>query len=138
MEAHALRCVRAGLLAAMILVGCAGAGLAPSESVTTAAQGWEHYFRLDWTSQGRLNGMEIDVYVYNLHGTAAGNVQILAQALDASNHVVAQELAWVHGVVPALNRSYFKVPGLPPAPQYRLTVWAFDIIDTPNSPRRRF
>ena len=138
MEAHALRCVRAGLLAAMILVGCAGAGIAPSASVTTAVQGWEHYFRLDWTPQGRLDGMEIDGYIYDLHGTAAGNVQILARALDASNNVVAQKLAWVPGTVPALNRSYFKVSGLPPAPQYRLTVWAFDIIDTPGSPRRRF
>ena len=82
--------------------------------------------------------MEIDGYVYNLHASAAGNVLILARALDASSHVVAQKLARVHGTVPALSQSYFKVSALPPAPQYRVTVWALDTIDTPGVPRRSF
>src|SRR5205085_11300498 len=119
------------------VAGCAGAGVTPSASVTTAVQGWEHYFRLEWSGEARPNGTEIDGYVYNLYGRPMGQVRILAQALDASDNVVAQRLEWVPGIVPALNRSYFRVPALPTAPQYRVTVWAFDIIDS-GSPRHRF
>ena len=118
--------------------GCAGTGLTPSSTVTTAVQGWEHYFRLDWAPQAHPAGTAIDGYIYNTYGSPAGNVQVLAQALDASNNVVAQKIEWVPGVVPALSRSYFRVSPLPPADQYRVTVWAFDIIDTSGFPRRRF
>ena len=118
--------------------GCAGAGVTPSASVTTAVQGWEHYFRLEWTPQARANGTEIDGYIYNSHGAPAGNVQLLAQALDASNNIVGQKLGRVHGVVPNFGRSYFKISGLPAAQQYRVSVWAFDIIDEPGFLRRRF
>jgi hypothetical protein len=130
----------AGLVAlAALAVGCAGnagAGVSPSASVTTAIQGWEHYFKLDWTAQAKPDGREIDGYVYNKYGSPAANVQVLAQALDAAGNVVGQKLAWVHGVVPPLNRSYFRVAGLPPANAYRVSVWAFDWVQG-DSPERR-
>jgi hypothetical protein len=126
------------LLLALVGTGCAAPGMTPSASVTTAIQGWEHYFRLEWAPQAKRDGIEIDGYVYNNYGSPMGNVQVLAQALDASNNVVAQKLEWVPGVVPPFNRSYFRVPGLPPAHQYRVSVWAFDVIDTDSFPRRRF
>ena len=129
--------LRAGGIGAILLTGCANAGLTPSASVTTAVQGWEHYFRIDWTSQTRPSGVDIDGYVYNKHGAPAGNVQVLAQALDAQDSVVGQKLSWVQGIVPNFGRSYFKISGLPPAQQYRVTIWAFDIIDPPGG-RRRF
>jgi hypothetical protein len=135
-----VRVVCAAVLAAGVTAGCAGSGLAPSASVTTAVQGWEHYFRLEWTPQAKRDGVEIDGYLYNNYGAPMGNVQVLAQAFDNSNNVVAQKLEWVPGIVPPFNRSYFRVPGLPPAPHYRVTVWAFDIIDTDTQrfPLRRF
>ena len=126
------------LLVLAALGGCAGAALTPSASVTTAVQGWEHYFRLEWAPQPHPDGTLIDGYVYNNYGAAMGNVRVLAQALDATNNVVAQRIEWVPGIVPALNRSYFRVPPLPPAHAYRVSVWAFDIIDAPDFPRRRF
>jgi len=118
-----------------LAAGCGGtmaAGMAPSASTTTAIQGWEHYFRLDYTAQGR----SLDGYIYNNYGSPAANVQILAQALDASGNVVGQKLEWVPGVVPPLNRSYFRVAGLPPASQYRASVWAFDWVQSGSSPER--
>ena len=139
------RAVTTGLVLCLALVatGCgtagvsAGGGLTPSASVTTTMQGWERYFRLEWTPQARPNGVEIDGYVYNTYGQPMGNVRVLAQALDESNNVIAQKIEWVPGIVPNFNRSYFRVPGLPVAPQYRVSVWAFDIIDTDGF-RRRF
>lgn len=118
--------------------GCAG--VSPSASVTTAVQGWEHYFRLDWSGQATPGGTVIDGYVYNTYGSPAGNVRILAQALDASNAVIGQRIEWVAGVVPNFSRSYFKISALPYAAQYRVSIWSFDIIDTDRGhfPRRRF
>ena len=120
------------VLVAMVAGGCAGVGtgLAPSASVTTAVQGWERYFRLEWTGQAVPAGMAIDGYIYNTYGSPAGNVRVLAQALDATDGVIAQKIEWVPGVVPNFSRSYFRVTALPPAAAYRVTVWSFDIIDT--------
>jgi len=120
------------LVLAPIIAGCAGAsaGMTPSASVTTVMQGWEHYLRLDWAAQPQPRGQTIDGYIYNKHGQAMGNVQLLAQALDANGSVVGQKLAWVPGAIPPLERSYFWIPALPAAQQYRVSVWSFDILDT--------
>lgn len=120
------------LCAAFIVVGgCAGApGLTPSASVTTTTLGWEHYFKIDWGLEpGPADSRAAAGYVYNEYGRRAENVQILAQALDASGNVIGQRLAWVPGGVPALSRGYFKVGPLPPADAYRVSVWAFDFLE---------
>jgi hypothetical protein len=124
------------VVVASLLAGCTSAAMTPSASVTTIMQGWEHYLRLEWAPQAKPNGTEIDGYIYNNYGRPMGSVSVLAQALDAANNVVAQKIAWVAGGVPALNRSYFRIAGLPPADQYRVSVWSFDIID--SGPRDRF
>jgi hypothetical protein len=116
------------LLVASAIAGCAP-GLAPSAEVTTLNLGWERYFRIDATQTPTPGGTEIWGYIHNLYGRPAV-VQLLAQALDADSNVVAQRIAWVPGGVPTLSRAYFRIPPLPPAEQYRVTVWTFDIIDT--------
>jgi hypothetical protein len=121
------------LLLALTAAGCAGTGLAPSASVTTAVQGWERYFRLEWSGQATPAGAAIDGYIYNTYGSPAANVRVLAQALDASDQVIAQRIEWVPGIVPNFSRSYFRIGPLPPAPQYRVTVWSFDIVETDRS-----
>lgn len=139
MRQHGWRWVGGAVALAALVTGCAGSvstGMSPSASVTTAIQGWEHYFKLDWTAQPKPDGREIDGYIYNKYGSPAANVQVLAQGLDASGHVVGQKLAWVHGGVPPLSRSYFRVAGLPPANEYRVSVWAFDFVES-DSPERR-
>ena len=55
---------------------------------------------------------------------------------DTTGNLVSQKIAWVPGTVPALNRAYFKVPGLPPAQSYRVSVWAFDFVQSSGSPLR--
>ena len=121
------------VLVAPLLAGCAS-GMSPSASVTTAMQGWEHYFRVDWEPVAKPGGREIAGYIYNNYGAAASNVQILAQGLDSSGALVGQQISWVQGMVPPLNRAYFTVPGLPDAPQYRVSVWAFDFVQGAGMP----
>ena len=134
-----VRSLAGGLLLALmpLVVGCAGAssGVVPSASITTAIQGWEHYFRLDWASHATPKGQEVDGYIYNSYGAAA-NVQILAQGIDPAGNVVSQQLAWVQGMVPPLNRAPFRVAGLAPAPGYRVSVWAFDFVQSSSAPQR--
>ena len=127
----------AALLMAGATAGCTTAGLTPSASVTTAVQGWERYFRIEWAPQPKGAVVEIDGYLYNTYGSSAGNVRVLAQALDASNNVVAQRIEWVPGIVPNFSRSYFRIPELPLADHYSVTVWSFDIIDSDDFLRRR-
>lgn len=132
------RAVGCAVLAVMVVgfTGGSAGGMTPSASVTTAIQGWESYFKLDWTVQPKSKGNEIDGYVHNTYGSPAANVQILAQALDDKGNVVGQKVEWVPGIVPALNRSYFKVAALPAVSQYRVSVWAFDFIQSGGSDRR--
>jgi hypothetical protein len=104
-------------------------GLTPSSSVTTAVQGWESWLRLEWTPP---TGGVIDGYVYSMKGSPVINVSLLAQALDANGNVVGQKLEWVPGVVPALHRTYFRIPNVPAAAQYRVTVWAFETVESPS------
>jgi hypothetical protein len=123
----------------MLMAGCATVDMSPSASVTTTMQGWERYFRLEWTPERAPDGgTRIEGYIHNTYGSPMGNVRVLAQALDAANQVVGQRIEWVPGVVPNFGRSYFIVPSLPPAHQYRVSVWSYDIIDFPDFPRRRW
>jgi hypothetical protein len=128
---------RRHLLAAAVLAliplaaGCSTAGgLVPSATTTTAIVGWESWLRVDWTANARPSGHEIDGYVYSKHGTNIVNVQLLAQGLDASGNVVGQKVEWVQGVVPALQRAYFRIPNMPAAASYRVSVWAFETVES--------
>jgi hypothetical protein len=109
-------------------------GLSPSASVTTAIQGWERWLNLEWTAEARTNGQEIDGYVYNKYGSPIDHVQLLAQGLDGAGNVVHQTLSWVPGSVPGLQRAYFRIPAMPRAERYRVTVWAFDIVQSKSMP----
>ena len=121
--------VVAALLALLPLAaGCAGGatGMTPSASTTTTIVGWERWMGVDFTAGDR----QIDGYVYSKYGTAITEVRLLAQALDASGNVVGQKLEWVPGIVPGLQRAYFRISGLPPAAHYRVSVWSFEIIES--------
>ena len=118
------------LTATTLGAGCTmGTALTPSASTTTAMQGWERYLRVDFTAQARPGGSDLEGYVYSSHGTTIVNVQLLAQGLDATGIVVGQKLEWVPLQVPGLQRTHFRIPGMAPAAQYRVTVWAFDRLE---------
>jgi hypothetical protein len=123
------------LVIVLTAAGATGAdGLSPSASVTTAIQGWEHWLQLEWTTAARSGGQDIDGYVYNKYGVSMYHVQLLAQGLDGTGNVVHQQLAWVPGTVPGLQRAYFRIPNVPLAQRYRVTVWAFNLVSTRGLP----
>ena len=110
-----------------VLAGCATAETQPSASVTTLMPDAQRVFKIDWQvvpggdGERRLSG-----YLENTFGETAARIQLLGQALDASGHVIGQRLTWLPVAVPGSGRAYFEIPKLPPADQYRVSVWAYD------------
>ena len=106
----------------------------PSGSTTTLMAGWEHRFTIDWAvepEQGQFR--RVRGFVFNKDGEAAEPVRVLAQALDSAGAVVGQRIVWVPGGVNGLQRAYFEVPHLPSAASYRVSVWDYDLLQSPGS-----
>jgi hypothetical protein len=122
-----LGCSVVAAIVAAGLVGCAATDTQPSASVASLTPNAQQWFRIDWTAEPDHDGeRRLQGYVVSALGEPANRVQLLAQALDASGNLIGQQLYWVPGVVPALGRVYFEIPKMPAAPQYRVTVWAYD------------
>jgi hypothetical protein len=120
--------VAAGMLVAA-LVGCATTETQPSATVTSLAPNAQQSFRVTWKEEPDRDGKRrLSGYVESALGEPANRFQLLAQALDASGNVIGQRLEWMPALIPALGRTYFEISTMPPAPQYRVTVWAYDRI----------
>jgi hypothetical protein len=120
--------VAVGMLVAG-LVGCATTDTQPSATVTSLVPDVQRWFKVEWTAGPERDGeRRLSGYVLSGIKEPVNKVQLLAQALDGSGKVVAQRLEWVPETIPAYGRQYFDIPKMPPAPEYRVTVWAFDRI----------
>jgi hypothetical protein len=121
-----LTSIPAGMLLA-VLAGCATAEIQPSAAVTTVTPDALRVFKIDWEAVPDRDGdRRLRGYLENTFGEAVTRIQLLGQALDASGNVVAQRLVWVPVAIPSFGRAYFEIPKLPPADQYRISVWAYD------------
>src|SRR5499425_1090848 len=65
--------------------------ITPSASTTTLMQGWEHWFKLEWSTEREPGGgTRIRGYITNEYGEAAEPLRLLGQSLDKSGAVVGQ------------------------------------------------
>ena len=120
--------VAVGMLLA-ILGGCATTDTQPSATVTSLVPDVQRWFKVEWTADAQRDGeRRLSGYVQSAVKEPVTKVQLLAQALDGSGNVIAQRLEWVPETIPAFGRQYFDIPKMPPAADYRVTVWAFDRI----------
>jgi hypothetical protein len=122
---------RASLLAAGmlvgVLVGCATTDTQPSAAVTTLVPDAQRWFRLDWTADPERDGeRRLRGHIESSLGEPAYKMQLLGVALDASGSVIARRLEWVPVVIPSGDRVYFEIRNMPPAAEYRVTVWAYE------------
>ena len=100
--------------------------ITPSASTTTLMQGWEHWFKLEWsTDRAPAGDMRIRGYITNEYGVGAEPLRLLGQALDASGAVVGQQIVWVPGGAGGYQRAYFEIWHLPVADHYRVSVWDY-------------
>ena len=111
--------------------GATSTFLTPSGSTTTLMQGWDHWFKLDWSVEPEPDGgKRIRGYITNEYGERAEPLRVLAQALDASGAVVGQQIAWVPRGVGGFDRAYFEISHLPAADHYRVSVWDYSFLQT--------
>jgi len=102
------------------------AAITPSESTTTLTEGWQHWFKLEWSTEPEAGGeARIRGYITNEYGEAAEPLRLLGQALDKSGAVVGQRIAWVPQGVGGYERAYFEIRHLPAADHYRVSVWDY-------------
>ena len=118
--------VAAGMLVAA-LAGCATTDIQPSAAITSLNPQAQRSFRVVWEALPEQDGARrLQGYVESSLGEAATRVQLLALALDASGNVTAQRVAWLPESIAGGGRAYFDIPKMPPASEYRVSVWSFD------------
>lgn len=124
--------------AALALGGCAtgstsGAqaegSLGSAATYTPLVRGWEQFFRVTWQPLQRRGRPHVAGYVMNDFGFPAMRVQLLVEGLDASGHVASQSVSWLGSVQPG-TRVYFEVPAPQPAVTYRVSIFAFEWLQT--------
>lgn len=101
-----------------------------AQHLTPHLPGWERYFAVTWEALERGGRSQLRGYVTNQYGAPAWRVQLLVEGLDSSGQIVAQRVEWLAGDVGPFSRRYFdvRVPG--PASSYRVSVFAFDFIQS--------
>lgn len=91
--------------------------------------GWERFFALDWGITEQRGRAVVTGYVRNTSPYTFGRVQLLADTLDGTSRVVAQETAWVPGALGPFDRRYFEIPLRTRGQDYRIRVLAFDRLE---------
>ena len=105
------------LLLAAAVAGCATVEPSPREI------GEGRLIHAEWAvDEPAPNARRVSGYVLNTYQYFAAQVQVVVEALDAQDAVIARRQAWVLGGVPPNHRTYFEVRDLPVADHYRVTV----------------
>jgi len=120
--------IRWSVALGMIIGGLAGCATTntPSAALTSLNPQAQQSFRVTWTAEPERDGARLHGYVESSLGDSVTRVQVLGQALDASGNVIGQRVEWVPETIPAFGRGYYEIRKMPPADQYRVSVWSFD------------
>jgi hypothetical protein len=122
--------VRALVIAALVGMLAAGTPVA-AQSLSPTFPGWERYFKVSWEPFDRRGQPYLSGYVVNSYGVTATRVQLLVDSLDSSGQITAQRVEWLGGSnLPGFSSTYFEVPIRQPAPKYRVSVFAFDFVQS--------
>jgi hypothetical protein len=109
----------------------AAAPAASAQTLTPTFPGWERYFSVSWEPFDRRGQPYLSGYIVSSYGVTATRVQLLVDSLDASGQIVAQRVEWLGGSnLPGFSTSYFEVPIRQQASRYRVSVFAFDFVQS--------
>lgn len=125
-----------GLVLALVLVSglsVAGTSAAPLQPLVV---GWEQFFTLTWTVSEHKGRAVVSGRIYNNWNFAAANVRLLVDELDASGEIVDQKLSWLGFMLTPGTTAPFEIAVNRPTPNHRVSVFAFDWVQT-NGGRRR-
>jgi hypothetical protein len=120
--------VRSAALALLLLL--AAAPPAAAQSLTPLVLGWEQFFKLTWDASEDRGQPVVRGYIKNDAGFAANKVRLLVEAVDASGRVTGQRVSWLGSALTPGMRAYFEAPAPPRAAAYRVSVFAYDWLQT--------
>lgn len=112
--------------AVIVALGVGSVEVAGAADIEPLVVGWERFFTIEWEVTEQRGAPVVHGYVRNTSPYAFGRLQILADTLDSTGRVVAQEFAWVPGVLNPFDRLYFEVRMKTPGQAYRIRMLAFD------------
>ena len=122
--------VRVLMIAALVGMLAAAIDVA-AQSLAPHFPGWERYFTVSWETFERRGQPYLSGYIVSSYGVTATRVQLLVDSLDSSGQIVAQRVEWLGGSnLPGFSRSYFEVPIRQQGPSYRVSVFAFDFVQS--------
>ena len=102
----------------------------PAAPYAPLVRGWEQFFKVTGEPMERKGRPYVAGYVSNDWGFPATRVQLLVDGLDSSGRVVSQAVSWLGQSITPGSRVYFEVPAPQPAASYRVSVFAFDWVQT--------
>ncbi|HEV8530449.1 MAG TPA: hypothetical protein VGT00_03430 [Methylomirabilota bacterium] len=122
--------LRVLVIAALVGMLAASTGVA-AQSLTPHFPGWERYFAVSWEPLDRRGQPYLSGYIVSSYGVTATRVQLLVDSLDSSGQIVAQRVEWLVGSnLPGFSTTYFEVPIRQPGSRYRVSVFAFDFVQS--------
>jgi hypothetical protein len=121
------RCIARLLAVLTVAAGCASA--APSGPLQPLVVGWEQHATVQYQATPRGDGAVVWGYLQTSSPYTFHRIRVLVDALDASNQLIAQQVAWVPGNLGWPTRLYFEVP-MPAAPSYRVRVFSWDRLES--------
>ncbi len=122
------RLARVAILA--FLVALATVEGAVGQSLVPLVVGWEQFFTLTWEAWQDRGQPTVGGYIKNEAGFPARKVQLLVEAVDASGRVTGQRVSWLGSDLTSGTRAYFEAPAPAPAATYRVSVFAYDWVQT--------
>ena len=105
--------------------------------LTPLVVGWEQFFKLTWTVGEHKGQPVVSGKIYNNWGFAAANVRLLVDELDANGQIVDQRLGWLGFTLTPGTTAPFEIPVAHRTPNHRVSVFAFDWVQTGRG-RHRF
>jgi hypothetical protein len=121
---------RSLLLLALAVLGTGGCGFS-SQPLEPLVVGSQQFFNLEWSTGRRGNQPLVQGYIRNNWGFAATNMRLLVEGLDPPDRVVSQRVIWLGGQLTPGTRAYFET-AMPPAASYRVRVFAYDWLQSPE------
>jgi hypothetical protein len=116
-----------------LTAGCATTG--PTGPLQPLVVGWEQHASIDYQVAPRGSGSVVWGYLRTGSPYTFHRIRVLVDALDASNQIVAQQIAFVPGNLASPSGLYFEVP-MPTAAAYRVSVFSWDRLE-PDGRRQR-
>lgn len=121
-----MRMLRLALVALTLLLPAAGV-LAPAQAANFFAP--DARFAVKWEAgQSKRGAPLVSGYVTNNTGTAATDVRLRIEVLDANGQVIGEIVQRLFGEIQAGDRSYFEAPVRTAGASYRISVVSFSYI----------